>query len=73
MSEIINDGKDVFLVTPKNKNLLKNKILEILSLSESDELSLSEKNKILNKSSVKYIVSEMISFYEEVIDNKNEF
>lgn len=72
MSEIINEGEDGFLVAPKNKELLRDKILEILSINENEKdlIRTSAKNKIEGKFSEKQIIDQMITFYKEVINNK---
>lgn len=72
MSEIIDEGKDGFLVAPKNEKLLQNKILEILSLNEreKDAIRLSAKNKVINNFSEKQILKEMVCFYNQVIVKK---
>jgi glycogen synthase len=69
MSEIINKDIDGFLVAPKDKILLKNKIIEILCLEKKHKIDIRQaaKKKIQDKFSEKQIVSEMISFYNEVI------
>lgn len=75
MSEIITDGEDGFLVAPKNKKLLQNKIIEILALDKTNKeaIRFSAKNKVLNKFSEKQILKEMVSFYNQVINiNKIE-
>ena len=75
MSEIIKDGEDGFLVAPKNKKLLQNKIIEILALEKTNKeaIKFSAGNKVLNKFSEKQILKEMVSFYNQVINiNKIE-
>lgn len=69
MNEIITNGEDGFLVKPKNIKLLKNKIIEILSLDKSDKEAVRflAKKKVLNKFSEKIVIKEMLSFYDEVI------
>jgi glycosyltransferase involved in cell wall biosynthesis len=69
MVEIIDDGKDAFLVAPKNTKLLKHKIIEILSLDKIDKdvIRNKAKEKILNNFSEKIIIRKMLSYYEEVI------
>jgi len=72
MSEIIEDGINGFLVTPKDVDLLKNKILKILSSEKKiiKEIKLNAKYRINNSFDSKVISVKTINFYKKVI---NEF
>ena len=71
MSEIIEEGKDGFLVEPLNIELLKNKIEHILHLDESklNEIRKKAKEKIKLQFSSTVICKPVITFYTNVIKN----
>lgn len=68
MSEIIEDGKDGFLVEPKNSELLAQTIEKTINMSEQEKTTMSAlaKNKIINKFSTDVIVKQMLEYYQEI-------
>lgn len=71
MSEIIEDGKDGFLVEPKNSELLAQTIEKTINMSEQERTTMSAlaKEKIINKFSTDVIVKQMLEYYNQVILN----
>jgi len=71
MKEIIEDGKDGFLIQPKNPEALANKIKFILQLTieQLHTISINAHNKIINKFSTDYIISQMLAYYNQVIQD----
>lgn len=71
MSEVIEDGKDGFLVEPKNSELLAQTIEKAIDMSEQEKVRMSAlaKEKIISKFSTEVIVKEMVEYYQNVITN----
>ena len=67
VNEIIDDGKDGFIVQPNDPEAIANKIIDVLNLSEKEKDLLSEnaRNKINNK----FHVDIMVKNYEELYDS----
>ncbi len=73
MSEIIEDGKDGFLVKPKNSQLLARTIEKAIKMSEREKEAMSAlaKEKIMNKFSTDVIVKQMLEYYQNIINKVN--
>lgn len=71
IKEIIEDGKDGFLVQPKDPQILADRIQSILQLTTEQvyTISINAHNKIINKFSTDYIVSQMLIYYNQVIQD----
>lgn len=71
IKEIIEDGKDGFLIPPRNPQILANKIQYILQLTPEQlyTISINAHSKIINKFSTDYIVSQMLIYYNQVIQD----
>lgn len=71
MKEIIEDGKDGFLIQPKNPKAIADKIKFILQLTTEQlhTISINAHNKIINKFSTDYIISQMLAYYNQVIQD----
>ena len=71
MSEIIKDGKDGFLVKPKNSELLARTIEKAIHISEQERTTMSAlaKEKIITKFSTDVIAKQMLEYYNQVILN----
>lgn len=74
MSEIIEDGKDGFLVEPKNSELLARTIEKAINMNEQDKKTMSAlaKEKITIKFSTDVIVKQMLEYYNQVILNHQQ-
>lgn len=69
MSEIIDEGKNGFLIVPRNSRSLANKMRQILAMSEEKKanISLNAKQRIKDVFSLDVIMKQQITYYEEVI------
>lgn len=69
MSEIIENGKDGFLVPPRNPQKLAAIIKQAVNLSEAerDEMSRNAQNKIREKFGSNTIIRQMLNYYQQVI------
>lgn len=74
MSEIIEDGKNGFLIEPRDPKVLAEKIFEVLSLNDSEKMKIRQNaiNRIENVFSTSTILSEMEDYYRFVIDDYNQ-
>lgn len=70
MAELIEDGVDGFLVSPKSPRLLAEKIMDIISLSleERTRITSNAKEKIINLYSVDYITGQSLDFYTSILE-----
>ena len=75
MSEIIEDGKNGFLVEPKNPQLLAEKIKQILSLDEEEKKIISRNaiKRIKENFSFEVILKQTLDFYNKVIEKEKKF
>ena len=73
MSEIIDDTKDGYLITPKDPSLLADKIEYILSLPDSEKVKISKaaQRKIEMNFSLTTLLSKTILYYERCIEQNN--
>lgn len=71
MSEIINDGEDGFLVTPKDAKRIVNRIKEILFIptSEREKISSAALLKIKIDFTMDIILRQMITYYQRCIND----
>lgn len=74
MVEIIEDGKDGFLVNPKSPEDIADKIIHITNLSKEEKLRISHaaQEKILKLFSVEYVAEQTDNFYTKVIKDYNK-
>lgn len=72
ISELIEDGKNGFLVEPKNSRFLSKKIRHILNLSEKERKTITEnaRKKIKENFSIEKMVKEYQILYEELLKQK---
>lgn len=73
MAEIIEDRKDGFLIEPKNVEILKEKIMEVIALSEDQKLQIrrNAQRKVKEKFDSQVILYQQLKFYEKVISKFN--
>lgn len=71
MSEIIEDGKSGFLMTPRDPQVLADKIKEVcmLSLEAKEKVRKEEHERIMQNFDMKVIIPQMVDYYQMVIDN----
>lgn len=71
-AEIIEDGKTGFLIEPGNSQALAEKILEVISLSESKKQSIirNAKNKVINDFNIDKTVKEFEDTYLALLSKK---
>ena len=71
MSEIIEDGKSGFLMTPRDPQVLANKIKEVcmLPLEAKEKVRLEAHERIMQNFDMKVIIPQMVDYYQMVIDN----
>lgn len=69
MAEIIDEGKDGFLVSPKSAEHLAERIKFIHDLSDEEKVKISHaaKEKVINLFSLQYLSDQTINFYEKVL------
>jgi glycogen synthase len=74
MVEIIEDGKDGFLVDPKSPEGIAAKIVQIIGLPKEEkiEISRSAKEKVLKLFSVEYVAEQTDRFYAKVLKDYNK-
>lgn len=74
MSEIIDDGKNGFLVEPKNPQLLAEKIKQILSLDEEEKkiISMNAIKRIKENFSLEVILKQTLDYYNKVIEKEKK-
>ena len=75
MSEIIEDGKSGFLMTPRNPQVLADKIKEVcmLPLEAKEKVRQEAHERIMQNFDMKVIILQMVDYYQMVIDNdKNQ-
>jgi glycosyltransferase involved in cell wall biosynthesis len=69
--EIIDDGKDGFLVHPKEHKKYANKIITIIDNPElQQEFGLKARKKIINKFSIGTVTKQSVLFYTDLIKSK---
>lgn len=71
MSEIIEDGKSGFLMTPRNPQVLADKIKEVcmLPLEAKEKVRAEAHERIMLNFDMKVIIPQMVDYYQMVIDN----
>ena len=71
MSEIIEDGKSGFLMTPRNPQVLADKIKEVcmLPLETKENVRTEAHERIMQNFDMKVIIPQMVDYYQMVIDN----
>ena len=71
MSEIIEDGKSGFLMTPRNPQVLADKIKEVcmLPLEAKAKVRKEAHERIMQNFDMKVIIPQMVDYYQMVIDN----
>ena len=71
MSEIIEDGKSGFLMTPRDPMMLANKIKEVcmLPLDAKAKVRKEAHKRIMQNFDMKVIIPQMVDYYQMVIDN----
>lgn len=71
MSEIIEDGKSGFLMTPRNPQVLADKIKEVcmLPLEAKEKVRQEAHERIMQNFDMKVIIPQMVDYYQMVIDN----
>lgn len=71
MSEIITDGYDGFLVSPKNPEILAEKIYNILMLDKKSKCSISNNayKRIIEGFSTDVIIDKTLDYYNKVIED----
>lgn len=71
MSEIIEDGKSGFLMTPRNPQVLVNKIKEVcmLPLDAKAKVRKEAHERIMQNFDMKVIIPQIVDYYQMVIDN----
>mgnify|MGYP002518361598 CR=1 FL=1 len=74
MSEIIEDGKSGFLLSPKNPKAWAEKIKEACALSEEQKNEMRKKahERIMHCFDMDVIIPQMVDYYQYVIDNHNQ-
>ena len=72
MAEIIEDGIDGFLVSPKSPQLLASKLKEIIDLPKQskDQIRSAASKKVSDRYDVKAILEQQVKFYQRVINEK---
>ena len=73
MIEIIEDGKDGFLLPPQNPQLLAEKIIEVYSLSDLEKATIKQnaKAKVNQRFSTVAVTNQMLQYYQNVISQMN--
>lgn len=73
MSEIIEDGKSGFLMTPRDPQMLADKIKEICLLPQDDKQRVRNgaHKRIMQCFDMKVIIPQMVDYYKHVIENYN--
>lgn len=71
MSEIIEDGKSGFLMTPRDPQVLADKIKEVCMLSMEAKAKVRKEahERIMQNFDMKVIIPQMVDYYQMVIDN----
>lgn len=71
MSEIIEDGKSGFLMTPRNPQVLADKIKEVcmLPLEAKEKVRAEAHERIMQNFDMKVIIPQLVDYYQMVIDN----
>lgn len=71
MSEIIEDGKSGFLMTPRDPQVLADKIKEVcmLPLDAKAKVRKEAHERIMQNFDMKVIIPQMVDYYQMVIDN----
>lgn len=71
MSEIIEDGKSGFLMTPRNPQVLADKIKEVcmLPMEVKAKVRTEAHERIMQNFDMKVIIPQMANYYQMVIDN----
>lgn len=71
MSEIIEDGKSGFLMTPRDPQVLADKIKEvcILPMEAKENVRTEAHERIMQNFDMKVIVPQLVDYYQMVIDN----
>lgn len=71
MSEIIEDGKSGFLMTPRDPQILADKIKEVcmLPLEAKEKVRKKAHERIMQNFDMKVIIPQMVDYYQMVIDN----
>ena len=73
MSEIIEDGKSGFLLTPRDSQVLADKIKEVcmLPMEAKEKVRKKAHERILQNFDMKVIIPQMVDYYKHVIENYN--
>lgn len=73
MSEIIDDGKSGFLLTPRDPQRLADKIKEVCVLPQDDKQRVRNgaHKRIMQCFDMKVIIPQMVDYYKHVIENYN--
>lgn len=73
MSEIIEDGKSGFLLTPRDPQRLADKIKEVcmLPMEAKEKVRKKAHERILQNFDMKVIIPQMVDYYKHVIENYN--
>ena len=71
MSEIIEDGKSGFLMTPRDPMMLADKIKEVcmLPMEAKENVRKEAHERIMQNFDMKVIIPQMVDYYQMVIDN----
>lgn len=71
MSEIIEDGKSGFLMTPRDPQVLADKIKEVcmLPMEAKENVRTEAHERIMQNFDMKVIIPQMVDYYQMVIDN----
>lgn len=71
MSEIIEDGKSGFLMTPRDLQVLADKIKEVcmLPMETKENVRTEAHERIMQNFDMKVIIPQMVDYYQMVIDN----
>lgn len=71
MSEIIEDGKSGFLMTPRDPQVLADKIKEVcmLPMETKENVRTEAHERIMQNFDMKVIIPQMVDYYQMVIDN----
>lgn len=74
ISEVIDDGKDGFLVEPGNSLLLADKIKYVLSLSDDERqrITRAAKNRVISNFNIERMVREFENSYFAILSNKSK-
>jgi glycosyltransferase involved in cell wall biosynthesis len=74
MVEIIEDGKDGFLVDPKSPEEIAAKIIQIIQLPKEEKIRISHaaQEKVLKLFSVEYVAEQTDRFYAKVLKDYNK-